>query len=118
MIFFVKNLDPIGGKISKRYSSYKFQLKFFRHLLNFVLNGPHKITFGIFLNLKIEIFTIFFINMGSNGSENFQTLLLLQITAKHFQTCPEFSSQWYSQNYVGDFCNFELMILTIFFREF
>ncbi len=41
--------------------------------------------------------------MGPYESENFKTLLLLQITAKSFQTCPEFSSQWSSQNYVGIF---------------
>ncbi len=30
--------------------------------------------------------------MGPYGSENFKTLLLLQITAESFQTVPEFSS--------------------------
>ncbi len=40
--------DPIGAKISKRYSSYKSQPKAFKHFLNFLPNGPHKITFGIF----------------------------------------------------------------------
>ncbi len=34
----------------------------------------------------------FFINMGPYGSENFKTLLLLQIAAESFQTFPEFSS--------------------------
>ncbi len=37
-----------------------------------------------------------FVNMGPYGSENFKTLLLLQIAAKCFETCPEFSSQWSS----------------------
>ncbi len=41
--------------------------------------------------------------MGPYGSEHFKMLLLLEITAKHFQTCPEFSSHWSSQKYVGDF---------------
>ncbi len=45
--------------------------------------------------------------MEPNGSENFKTLLLLQIAAKSFETCPEFSSQWSSQSYVWDFWNFE-----------
>ncbi len=31
-----------------------------------------------------------FVNMGPNGSENFETLFLFQIAAKTFQTCPEF----------------------------
>ncbi len=51
---FSSTWDPMGVKISKRYSSYK-----------------------------------------------------LQITAKSFQTSPEFSSQWFSQNYVWDFWNSE-----------
>ncbi len=37
--------------------------------------------------------------MGPYASENVKTLLL-QIAAISFQTCPEFSSQWPSQNYV------------------
>ncbi len=41
--------------------------------------------------------------MGPNGSENVKTILLLQIAAKSFETFPEFSSQWSSQNYVWDF---------------
>ena len=28
--------------------------------------------------------------MGTNGSENFNTLLLLQVAAKSFQTCPKY----------------------------
>ena len=43
------------------------------------------------------------INMRPYGNENLKTLLLLQITAKSFQTCPEFSSEWSTQNYVWDF---------------
>ncbi len=38
------------------------------------------------------------------GSENFKTLLLLQITAESFQTFPEF---WSSQNYIWNFWNLE-----------
>ncbi len=34
--------------------------------------------------------------MGPNESKNFKTILLLQITAKGFQICPEFSSPWSS----------------------
>ncbi len=36
------------------------------------------------------------------SSENVKTLLLLQIAAESFQTFPEFSSKWFSQNYVWD----------------
>ncbi len=43
----------------KRCSSYKSQLKVFKFFLNFLLNGPHKNTCGIFEILKIEILTNF-----------------------------------------------------------
>ena len=66
--------------------------------LNFLPNSPHKTAFGIFDILKIKIL----MNMGPNGSANFKTLLL-QIAAKSFETCPEFSSQWSSQNNFWDF---------------
>ncbi len=52
--------DPMGAKISKRYSSYKSQPKAFKLFLNFLPNGPHKTTFGIFEILKIEILMVFF----------------------------------------------------------
>ena len=52
--------------------------------------------------------------MGPYGSETFKTLLL-QSTAKSFQTSPEFSSQWSAQNYVGDVLNFEFLIFDDFF---
>ena len=48
----------------------------------------------------------------------FKTLLLLQITAKSFQTSPEVSSQWSSQKYVWYFWNFEFPTLAIFFSKF
>ncbi len=51
--------DPMGAKISKRYSSYKSQPKVFKLFLNFPPNGPHKSMFGIFEILKIEILTNF-----------------------------------------------------------
>ena len=38
----------MGVKISKRYSSYKSQLKAFKIVLNFLPNGPHKTTFAKF----------------------------------------------------------------------
>ncbi len=49
----------MGAKISKRYSSYKSQPKVFELFLNFLPNGPHKTTFGIFEILKFEILTNF-----------------------------------------------------------
>ncbi len=84
---FSLTLDPMGVKISKRYS-YKSQPKAFKLFLNFFPNGPHpkqktkqkKKTFGSFEILNIQILTIFFcfLNMGPYGSEHFKTLFLLQ----------------------------------------
>ncbi len=110
------NMRPMGAKISKCYSSYKSQPKVLTLFLNFLPNGPHKTTFGIFDILKIEILTDFirFRNIGPDGSENFKTLPLLQIAAISFETCPEFSFQWSSQNYVYDFGNFEFLIFNDF----
>ena len=87
--------DFIRAKISKRYSSYKPQPKAFKLFLNFLPNGPHKTTLGMFEILKIEILMIFFfvlLNMGPYGSQNFKTLLLLPISAESFQFFSEFSS--------------------------
>ncbi len=50
---------PVRVEISKCYS-YKSQPKVFKLLLNFLLNGPPKISFEIFEVLKIEILTFFF----------------------------------------------------------
>ena len=41
-----------------------------------------------------------------------------KIAATSFETCPEFYSQWSSQNYVGDFLNFEFPIFNDFFLNF
>ncbi len=64
--------------------------------------------------LKNEILKIFF-SLEPNGIENFNTLFLLQIAAKSFQTWPDFSSQWSSQNRKGDFWNFEFPIFNDYF---
>ena len=55
--------------------------------------------------------------MGPYGSKNFKILLLLQIAAEGFETCPEFSSHWSSQNYVWDFEILSLRFLMIFFEN-
>ncbi len=49
----------MGAKLPNRYSSYKWQPKVFKLFLNFLTNGPHKTTFGIFEILKIEMLTNF-----------------------------------------------------------
>ena len=79
----------VAKNFTKSYS-YKSQLKVFKLFLSFLLNGPHKTTFGIFEILKIEISTFYFylfiffgvfLNMEPNESEKFKTPLLLQIGA-------------------------------------
>ncbi len=65
----------MGANVSKGYSSYKLQPKVCKLLLDFIPNGPHKITFEIIESLKIESLTIFFfvfVDMGPNWSENFK----------------------------------------------
>ncbi len=47
--------------------------------------------------------------MGPKGSGKFKVLLLLEVAAKSLQTCPKFSSQWFSQkNRLGTFEIFSL----------
>ncbi len=91
---------PIFSKIrfSKHYYFYKLQPKFSKFLLKLLLYLPNDLcqttlmSFWKFENWKFSVFFFVFTNMGLNGSENFRTLLLLQITAESFQTFPEFSS--------------------------
>ena len=93
----------MGAKISKSYSSYKSQPKDF---VNFLLNDPHKSTFGILKILKLKFLTIFVFPFREQGGawENatFQNATPTN-RRRQFQTCPEFSSPWSSQHHVGDF---------------
>ncbi len=50
----------MGAKISKQYPSYKSKPKVFKLPLNFLFNGPHKNTFGIFEISSFRFLTIFF----------------------------------------------------------
>ena len=65
-------------------------------------------------------FTIFFVyvNMGPNGRDNFKTLLLLQIAAKSFETCSEFSRNGPHKTTSGIFEILSFQFLTIFFENF
>ncbi len=68
----------------------------FKLPLNFVPNDPHKIKqFWDFWKFDI---CFVFITMGPKGNKNFKMLLLLQITARSFETFLEFSTHW-AQNY-------------------
>ena len=77
----------------------------FFQILVVASSRPYTRTFYEFFRHFMNFLQIFFVsvNMGPCGSENFKMLLFLQITAKSFQTCLEFSSQWSSQNFIWDF---------------
>ncbi len=82
----------MGAKIPKRYSSYKSQPKVFKLFLNFLPNGHHKTTFGIFENLKIEILTNF-IPFRQYGTVQ-RKVQSATSPRNRSQTFPEFSPQW------------------------
>ncbi len=76
---------------------------------NFVRTPLSAISPHYFIYFKIfnyQIFTIVFVHMGPNGSQNFKMLVLPQITLESFQTFSEFSSQWSSQKYCFGFLKF------------
>ena len=87
---FVNIWDPMGAKISKRYSSRKSLLYLFKLFIRlFFFSDPHKSTVMDSWNFEFKIFHIFFfffINMGLYGSQTFKMLLLSQITLESFQT--------------------------------
>ena len=99
---------------------------FISNFLVVISPGPYAQTFFIlfyfifvlfFIWILFNEFLFVFVNMGHSGSENVKTLLLLQIAAKSFQTCPQFSSQWSSQNYVVYFWNLDFPIFNDFFPK-
>ncbi len=49
----------MGAKISKRYSSFKSLLNYYKLVLNFVHSGPHKSTFLSFWNFEFPIYDHF-----------------------------------------------------------
>ena len=101
--------DPIGAKISKRYSSYKSQPKSFKLFLIFSqwYSQKYAWNFWKFENWNFNDFFFIFLNIYGYDSQNFKMPLLLQITAEGFQIFPEFSSHWSSQKKSWDFWNFE-----------
>ena len=126
--FIFINIGPYGhgrktfNLLLKQITAKSFQTFPEFSSLNTKINGPHKAMLGIFEILKIEILTNFLIvffnmfNMGPYGSKNFKTLLL-QITAKSFQTSFDFSSQFSSPNCIfGVIKILKVEILTNFIR--
>ncbi len=95
---------------------YKLQPKFIKLLLNYflmVLTIP-PLEFSKFWNYNDFFFV--FVNMGPNGSDDFKTLFLLQITVESFQTFPEFSFYWFSPNW--DYWNFVCSICNVSSSKF
>ncbi len=92
---------------AKDYFFYKIAPKFIKLLLNYLVKGLPITTFGIFEKIvKIEILTFFsfsFLTWDPMGVKITKSYSPLQIAANSFQTCPEFSCHWSSQNYIGDF---------------
>ncbi len=85
IFFLFVNMGPYGG--SQKWQP-KSQPKTFKRFLNFLPNDTHKTTLVILEILKIEILMIFFFIFLHMGSQNFKTLLLLQITYESFQNFP------------------------------
>ncbi len=99
LAIFPKTLFP------KHFFVYKSQPKFIKLYL---FNGPHKTTFS---NFKLKTILLVFVNMGSNnGSANLKHYSSFKLTAKRFQTCLDFFSQWSSPHYDGDVINFKFPI--------
>ena len=77
------------------YDLWSYCMHFFQNLA-VASPGSYAQTFFSFLrNFFLRIFFVF-VNMEPYSSENFKTLLLLQMTVESFETCPEFSSHWSS----------------------
>ncbi len=105
-IYFIFFTKIFGNENFKTLLLLKIIGESFQTFLNFLLIVPHKTTLEIFEILKIEILTIIFsfsLTWDPTGANISKTLLLLQVAAESFQTFPEFSSQWSSQNHGWDF---------------
>ena len=63
----------------------------------------------------MNCFSVFVSMEHYNWSENSKMPLLLQIAAESFQTSPEFSSRWYSENCLGICKILKIVILNLFF---
>ena len=85
---FVCRLSPVCPSVCVTIISELYALYNFFQILVMASPGPYARTFFEFL--KKNFFLIFlriifvFVNMGPDGSENFKTLLILQIAAESF----------------------------------
>ncbi len=96
--------DPMGAKISKRYSSLKSLLNLFKTISGFYSQRFSQIY--CFEIVNIWSFTILFrANIGPYGNQNFKTLLLQQITFVFFQSFPNFLLSSPDKSTVLDFWN-------------
>ena len=97
----------MGAKTSKRYSNLKSLLNPFK--LPEISSQLSSQKYG-FWNFEFMIFHNFFSfawRWDPNGSQNFKTLLLPQISFESFQPFLEFSSQLSSQKYCFGFLKFK-----------
>ena len=113
---FLVNIRPYENQHFNTLLLPQSLLNYFKLLLNVLLNGPHKSTGLDFWSLRILILTEFssFLNTGPYRSENFKTLLLLEITFELFQTSVKFSLQRTSQSTVLDFWILSFRFVTNF----
>ncbi len=108
-IFFVfVNMGPYGSQNFKTLLLPQITFESFQTFSKFSSHWSWQSSFG-FLKFGLFDFSgilLVFVNIGPNGSQNFKTLLLPQMTFESFQPFPEFSSQWSSQRYCLGFLKF------------
>ncbi len=79
----------------KHYFYYKSQLRFIKHLLNYISwMFPRKLYLGFLKFWILKFSDLFFFFVNKIGTHENSRTLLLQIAAKSFQTCSEFAFQW------------------------
>ena len=114
--------DPMGVKISKRYSSLKLLLNLFKPcFLKFLLSCPHKSTVLDFWNFEFAIFHDFFFfsfpltwdPVGAKSSKSYSSLKSLLNLFKPFL---KFLLHGPHKSVVLDVWNFELLIFDIFLK--
>ena len=109
----------MGAKISKRYSSYKSQLKAFKLFLNFLPNGPHKTlktTFGVFENWSFNIFFSFSLTWEPMGAKTSKRYSSIKSLLNPFEPFLNFLLSGSHKGTVLDFWNFEIPIFNEFFN--
>ena len=92
------NMGPYGSPDFKTLLLLQIAAESFQTFLNFLPNGPHENTFGIFEILIIEILTIFFRFHGTQWEWKFQNATPPTDHSQKLSNFFAFSSQWSAQN--------------------